>query len=143
MLPVVKWYNSLPKTVDEFFGRDFMSDILGEKTGISVPVVNIKEGKDDFKIEVVAPGLEKKDFQIDLDQNVLTIRSQKEENLEEKDSTYMRREFSYSSFSRSFTLPEMVKAEDIKASHKDGVLYITIPKKEEAKLKAPKQIKIS
>lgn len=143
MLPVVKWYNTLPKTVDEFFGRDLMSDIFGEKTGISVPAINIIEEKDNFKIEVAAPGLDKKDFQIDLDQNVLTIRSEKEEKKEEDESTYMRREFSYSSFSRSFTLPETVKAEEIKANHKDGVLYITIPKKEEAKVKAPKQIKIS
>jgi HSP20 family protein len=108
----------------------------------NMPAVNIVEGKEDFRIEVAAPGLEKNDFKIDLDNNVLTIISEKEMKSEEKDDQYMRREFSYSSFSRSFALPDSVNEEKISAKHKDGVLTIHIPKKEEAKVKPVKEIKI-
>ncbi len=141
MLPMLR-RSSLPDLVDEFFGRDFMGN-FDEQTGVNMPAVNIIEGKDEFNIEVAAPGLDKKDFNIDLDHNVLTISSEKKDEKKEDNKKFMRREFSYTSFKRSFTLPNTVEADKIAATHKDGVLTISIPKKEEAKERPPRQIKIS
>ena len=145
MLPVLRKGLSMPNLLDDFFGRDLMSNVFDDHTGVSVPAVNVIENNDEFRIEVAAPGLDKKDFKIDLDNNVLTISSEKEMKDEETDKNgkFMRREFSYSSFKRSFSMPQSVEADKINAKHKDGVLYISIPKREEAKQKPPKQISIS
>ena len=138
--------NFFPGIADDFFGRNFLpgNDLFDTQTGISMPSVNIVEGKEDFRIEVAAPGLEKDDFKIDLENNVLTISSEREDSNEQKkdDSRYMRREFCYSSFSRAFSLPNTVDADKIEANHKNGVLSIAIPKREEAKVKPAKQIVI-
>lgn len=141
MLPMLK--RSMPSLVDEFFGRNLLDSVFDFNTGVSTPSVNIVEGKDSFRIEVAAPGLSKEDFKIDLNNNVLTISSEKEEKKEEKDEQYMRREFSYTSFTRSFTLPLTADTEKISANHKDGVLTIAIPKKDEAKEKPKRTINIS
>lgn len=133
----------MPDFVDEFFGRNLMDDFFGKETGINMPAVNIVEGKDNFKIELAAPGLDKNDFKINVDGNVLTVSSEKKEEKKEDDKKYMRREFSYSSFSRSFTLPDSVHEDKINANHKDGVLTIEIPKRDEAKEKPAREIKIS
>lgn len=143
MLPILRRGTAFPSMVDEFFGRDFLSNFFDTQTGINIPSVNIIEGKNDFRIEVAAPGLEKKDFKIDLNNNVLMISSEKETKNETENEKYMRREFSYSSFQRSFSLPNTVDSEKINASYKDGVLNITIPKKEEAKEKPARMISIS
>ncbi len=140
MLPMLR--KSMPSLVDEFFGRNLMDEMFDFQTGISTPSVNIVEGKDAYRIEVAAPGLAKEDMKIDLHNNVLTISSEKEQNKEEKDEKYMRREFSYCSFTRSFTLPGTADVDKITAIHKDGVLQIGIPKKEEAKEKPKKEIRI-
>lgn len=145
MLPMLrKTRPSVPSFIDEFFGKDWMDSVFSDRPGISTPAVNVKETNDDFMIEVAAPGLDKKDFKVDIDNNMLTISSEKEfKNEEQDEGRYMRREFSYTSFSRSFSLPDAVDAEKIKAQHKDGILMITIPKKDEAKRKPAKQIEIS
>lgn len=145
MLPMLrKTQPSVPSFIDEFFGKDWMDSVFSDRPGISTPAVNVKETNDDFMIEVAAPGLDKKDFKVDVDNNMLTISSEKEfKNEEKEDGRYMRREFSYTSFNRSFSLPDAVDAEKINAKHKDGILMITIPKKDEAKRKPPKQIQIS
>lgn len=141
MLPSVK--NNFSDFVDEFFGRDLLSsEFFRPKTGINMPAVNIVEGSEDFKIEVAAPGLEKDDFKIDLENNVLTISSEKEEKNEKTKDAIVRREFSYSAFKRSFSLPATIDTEKISALHKDGILHICIPKKEEAKQKPPRKIDI-
>ncbi len=143
MLPVFNRRSSMPSIVDDFFGKDMLSDFFDDyQTGICIPAVNIIEGKNDFRIEVAAPGLDKNDFSIDVKDNVLFISSEKRQENEKKDEKIMRREFSYSAFKRSFSLPESVDTDNISASHKDGVLNISIPKKEEAKEKPPKKIKI-
>lgn len=142
MLPILKNREFFPSIVDEFFGRDFLPGMFEFQTGINMPSVNIAEGKDEFRIEVAAPGLEKGDFKINLENNVLTISSEKEEKTEKKEERYMRREFSYSSFRRSFSLPGTVDADKISASHTNGVLNITIPKREEARVKPAKMIDI-
>lgn len=143
MLPVLRRGTTFPSFMDDFLGRDFFSNFFDNKTGMSMPSVNIIEGKEDFRIEVAVPGLDKKDFKIDLNNNVLVISSEKEVKNEQNDEKYMRKEFSYSSFQRSFTLPNSVDAEKINAAYKDGVLNVTIPKKEDAKEKPPRTIKIA
>jgi HSP20 family protein len=135
----------MPTLWDELFGKDAFSTGLSEdRSTLNIPAVNVLENNDNFMIEVAAPGLEKKDFHIDLENNLLTISSEKEfKHEEEKNGKFMRREFGYSSFKRSFTLPESIDTEKIGATYKEGVLHITIPKKEEAKPKPAKQIAIS
>ncbi|MCW9037889.1 Hsp20/alpha crystallin family protein [Altibacter sp.] len=114
------------------------------KSGTSAPAVNILENEDDFKVEMAVPGMKKEDFNIDLENNLLTISAEEQSENETKgqDGSYTRREFNYSAFKRSFTLPDSVDGEKIAASYTDGVLNITIPKKEEAKPKPPKKIAI-
>lgn len=142
MLPILR--NSfLPSFVDEFFGKDIFKDVFDFKTQTNIPAVNITEGKDNFTIEVAAPGLTKEDFKINIENNLLTISSEKKNEKEEKEKNYVRREFSYSCFKRSFVLPDSVNSDAIKASHKDGILTVELPKKEEAKEKPAREIQIS
>jgi HSP20 family protein len=135
----------LPSVFEDFFGKDLFNLPSVVAAGTSVPAVNILESDNDFQVEVAAPGMNKKDFKIDLDNNVLTISSEKEEKKEEKDKkgNYTKKEFSYTSFERSFTLPDSIDQDKIAASYKDGVLRITLPKREEAKVKPAKTISIS
>jgi HSP20 family protein len=127
--------------LSDFFDNDrfFDSDWLKKQ---SVPAVNVKETDKNFKIEVAAPGLSKKDFKITVDNGVLTISSEKQEEKEQKEKDYTRKEFSYSSFSRSFTLPENVNEDDVKANYEDGLLKLNITKKLIAQVKAKKAIEV-
>ena len=104
----------------------FDSDLLRRQFA---PAVNVRETEKYFEIDVAAPGLNKKDFNITVENRVLTISSDKEEEKEEKEGNYTRREFSYRSFARSFSLPEGVNEEDVKAAYSDGVLRLNVPKK--------------
>lgn len=136
--------SDFPSLLENFFGRDIMDfDGFSQKRS-NVPAVNIQENEHEFQIDVAAPGMKKEDFKLNLDNNVLTISSEKEHKNEEKDEkgNYTRREFSYQSFARSFSLPEMVNADQIKANYNDGILRISLPKKEEAKKRAPRSIDI-
>lgn len=108
----------------------------------SLPSVNIAENNDGFKIEFAAPGLTKEEFKINLDNNVLTVESEKKEEKEESNENFTRREFNFSSFQRSFTLPDSANGEKIKAEYQNGILYIEIPKREEAKVKPIREIEI-
>ena len=143
MLPSLRTRSAWPNLAEEFFNGDLLPRFFEAETRQSLPAVNIIEGKDDYRIEVAAPGLHKEDFRINLENNVLTVSSEKEQKEERNDDRVMRKEFSYYSFSRSFTLPMTVDAEKIVASHKDGILHIMIPKREEAKQKPSRDIKIS
>jgi HSP20 family protein len=142
MLPTMNRKLRLPGLFDDFFGSDWFNDRSNWDYS-NVPAANISENKDSYEIELAAPGIDKKDIKIDLHNNVLTISSEKKTENERKENEYMRREFSYSSFSRSFSLPESVNADKIKADHTNGVLKIHIPKKAEAVEKGPRQISIS
>ena len=110
---------------------------------MNIPAVNITEQKNDYLVSLAVPGMKKEDFKIDIDGNMLTISSAKEETNEEKEKRFTRMEYNYSSFSRSFTLPETINGEAINAEYTDGILRVTLPKKEEAKNKGPKEISIS
>ena len=119
---------------DDFITRDLFDFnrqrfLPSENT---LPSVNVLEQKDAFEIHVAAPGIKKENFKIDLERNVLTVSSETREEHSEKDESgsFTRREFNYSSFSRSFTLPDNVAAENIEAAYEDGILKITVPKKD-------------
>ena len=142
MLPLLRTRNAWPNLVEEFFNGDLLPRFLDANTRQSLPLVNISEGKDEYRIEVAAPGLNKEDFKVSLENNVLTVSSEKEEKQESNENKIMRKEFSYYSFTRSFTLPQTVNADEIMANHKDGILNITIPKKEDIKEKPSRDIKI-
>lgn len=134
-------FPTLASIFDDLFSREMLNG--NRMAGTSIPAVNIKESKDDFVVEVAAPGMRKEDFKVELNNNVLTISSERKQEETDNNEKYSRREFSYQAFSRSFTLPEIVEADKIKARYKDGVLNLTIPKKEEAKPRPPKVIDIS
>lgn len=130
--------------IDEVFNRDLPSVFTSNfNTGMTLPKVNIRETKNAFFVEMAVPGLKKSDFHIDLDNQILSISSEMEESQEQQEVNFTRREFGYSSFKRSFSLPETVNEDDIKAEYHDGVLSIHLPKKEEAIQKPARSIKIS
>ena len=134
--------NLFPSVFSDFFDNDrFFSNQWFEKAS-NVPAVNIKETDAEFDVELAAPGFKKGDLKVDIDNNVLTISAEKKEEKEEENKRFTRKEFSYSSFSRSFTLPQSVNADKIDAKYNDGILKLIIPKKEEAKAKAKKEIKV-
>lgn len=137
-------FPSVPSFFDDFFTRDvFDWSKTNTAYGSSLPAVNIKEDDENFQVEVAVPGLSKDDFKVELENDVLTISSEKEVTNESNDENYKRREFSYAAFKRSFSLPEnKVDGDKVKASYTDGVLYVTLPKKEEAKPKPVRTIKI-
>jgi HSP20 family protein len=109
----------------------------------TLPSVNVMETDDSYRLELAAPGLKKEDFKISVENETLTISAETKKENSEKNERFTRREFSYSSFVRSFTLPEMVNTEMISASYDNGLMKISIPKKEEAKVKAPREITVS
>ncbi|NBS18228.1 MAG: Hsp20/alpha crystallin family protein [Flavobacteriia bacterium] len=105
----------------------------------SLPAVNILEADDHFDIQLAAPGKEKKDFNIELDEGLLTISSEQESSTTESKGSFTRKEFSYNSFRRSFNVPDTVAADKVSASYKEGILTVHLPKKAEA-LPQPKKL---
>jgi HSP20 family protein len=139
-------FPSIPSLLDNIWSRDWMdwSNLNFSDTNTTLPAVNVIENDNEFAIELAAPGMKKDDFKINLDDNVLTISSEKKMENEEKKGQYSRREFSYQSFQRSFTLPEYIAdREKVTARYTDGILTISIPKREEAKPKPAREIEIS
>ena len=138
--------NYLPSFFERFLNNDLsdwnLTNFSGTNT--SLPAVNVKETNDEFVIELAAPGMEKKDFKINFKNNVITISSEKEEKKEEKKDNYTRREFSYQSFQRAFTVPEnAILSDKIEATYNNGILEIKLPKREEVKPQPEREIKIS
>lgn len=132
---------SLSSWMDDWFSRDF-NTLLSENARWTTPSVNIKETDDHFGLEVAAPGLKKSDFNIALDNGLLTISSEKKVEDKQEEGHYTRKEYSYQSFKRTFTLPDSVDAAAISAVYEDGILNVVLPKKEEAKTQPPKTIEI-
>lgn len=120
------WFNDV---FESFFNDSFISDRMTSR----VPAVNIAENENEYHIELAAPGLSKEDFKINLEKNILSISVEKKIENTEDNKKYNRREFSYSSFVRTFTLPDGADQNSIDASYNDGVLRITVGKREEAK----------
>lgn len=128
-----------PSIIDELLKPDWLGGMQNFNT--NVPAVNIKETDTSFGIELAAPGKSKEDFNIEIDHNVLTISSEEktEKEVKTNEGKYTRKEFSYSSFRRAFTLPEAVNTDSINATYENGVLHVALPKREEA-LPKPKRL---
>ncbi len=131
--------------IDDLFNVDaFPSTFTNNLTPeFSVPKVNVRETKDDYFVDMAVPGMKKTDFNIDLDNELLTISAEAKEENENSEDTFTRREFGYKSFKRTFTLPESIDESKIKAKYEDGILSIQLPKREDAKPKPARTIKIS
>ena len=145
-MTLLKWKSkepALPRTFSRYFEDMFDNDFFGNGLNSDLPSVNIAETNDAFRLEVAAPGFKKSDFDMAVENDVLTISGNVKQEDEKKDENYTRREFRYSSFQRSFTLPESVNTDKISAKYDDGILTINLPKKEEVKGKGRKSIKIS
>ena len=135
---------SLSSWVDDFFDNEFSSGFLANfNKGITLPAVNIKETAEAYMLEIAVPGMKKSDFTIDIDNKVLSIASSTKDTHEEHNANYTRREFGYSSFKRTFTLPDTVEEDNVSATYEDGILKVYLPKREEAKQKPPKRIDIA
>lgn len=132
--------------IDRFFDTDLFdwTSKNYSRTNTTLPSVNVKESDNEFSIEVAAPGFDKTDFKIEVHNDVLTVSSEKQTENETKDESerYTKREFSYQSFSRSFSLPLTADGDKVEAVYEKGILTVSIPKKEEAKPKAPRAIEI-
>ncbi len=130
-------------TIGELF-NDFMnSDLVSKDVFKSVPAVNISENPEGFILELAAPGMTKNDFKIEVEKGVLSISAEKKDEKIDENSKFTRKEFSYSTFKRTFTLPEQVNTESISAGYESGVLKIQLPKREEAKQKPVREITVS
>ena len=140
---ITERFPMIPTVFGDFF-NDFLNSEVSAREALSfVPAVNISERAEDFSIEVAAPGIEKDDFKIAVENGVLTISAEKREEKKDENKRFTRKEFSYQSFKRTFSLPEHVEADKIAASHKNGVLTLILPKKETAKQKPVMEIKVS
>lgn len=139
--------NPLPMLFDDFFNRNLFNwnNANFSDSNSTIPAVNIKETAENYEVEVAAPGMTKKDFKVELNGNSLTISSERSHQKEENEGErYFSKEFSYHSFQRTFNLQkDVVDIERIEAKYENGLLHLLIPKKEEAKLKAPRLIQVA
>ena len=141
---------SLVKRTDWPHGNSLLADLFDNDrffaspwlSGRNMPAVNIKENERNYEVELALPGYDKKDFEISVDNGVLTVSGERSEETEKKEDNYTRREFGFSSFSRSFNLPTNINEENIDAKYADGVLKLTIAKRQESNGKSRKQISI-
>ena len=141
MLPMITRRSYKPFLWSSLFDDDFLPVVSQMNT--SMPAVNIKEDEQRFLLDLAVPGINKKDLKIEIHEDVLTISSENKNEKEDTRNGFKRREFSYSSFCRSFYLPENANSDKISASYKDGILTIELPKQEEEKAKLSREVKIS
>ena len=146
-MSLINWRNrydlmpGFPKWVDNFFRDEDIRTGFWPKR-MEMPAVNIKETDTTFELEVAVPGMKKDDFKIEVKEGMLYISAETSSEQEEKEENYTRKEFNFSSFSRSFWLPENVKTDDIKANYKEGMLQVTLPKAEVKVVEKTKMIKV-
>lgn len=146
-MTLVKFNNPIRRTngsfFDQFFADDFFRPAMQEKLfGNTAPSVNVVESPTAFRIEVAAPGLEKADFKMAIEKDVLTIKVEKETSTEETDEKYVRREHNFRKFERSFQLPKTIDQEQISAKYENGILNVTLPKRAEVAEKTAREISI-
>ena len=141
MLPMITRRSYKPFLWSSLFDDDFFPVAPGRNT--SMPAVNIREDEKKFSLDLAVPGIDKKDLKIEIHEDVLTISSENNKEKEETHDGFKRREFSYSSFCRSFYLPENVNKDKIGANYKDGILSVELPKEEEEKAKLSREVKVS
>lgn len=144
-MTLLRFSNVYPRLINRMLDDESldMTNRHYSSTNTTLPSVNLKEDANGFELELAAPGLTKGDFKIEVDKNVLTISSDRQLERETKDGQqFTRREFSYQSFSRTFTLPQIAESDRIEAKYESGILRVSIPKKEEAKPKPARKIEI-
>jgi HSP20 family protein len=141
MLPTITRRSFRPFYMPDIFDDDFFP-VLSNRNS-STPAVNVREEDKNYILDLAIPGVDKKDLKIEINEDVLTISSEMKNESEENRDGYSRKEFSYSSFSRSFNIPENVNREKIEASYKDGILSVALPKQKEERNKITKKIEIS
>jgi HSP20 family protein len=136
---------TFPSLFSDFFNtnRFFETSIAEQNLFKSIPSVNIVENDNTYRIELAAPGMTKTDFKVNVEKNILTISAEKKSESKQKSERYTRQEFSYTSFSRSFQLPEEAQDNAITGKYEGGILKLNVPKKAGAKKTPPKEIKIS
>ncbi len=145
-MTLIRYNNRFPGFFDEFLTKDVEKWFDGNNGfNTALPAVNVKESEEGYEVEVAAPGMNKEDFKVEVDHDVLTISSEKEQkNEEDEEGKYTKREFRYQSFQRSFRLPEgQVDGDKIKARYENGILHLSLPKREELKPKPARLIKIA
>ncbi|MES2131186.1 MAG: Hsp20/alpha crystallin family protein [Bacteroidota bacterium] len=137
--------NLVPSVLSDFFDSEPVIEPhwFSRSFDYTIPAVNIKETGKDFSVEFAAPGFKKHEFKIHIEGNNLIISAEREEEKSKKEHRFTRKEFSYNSFSRSFALPQNVNTDHIDAKYIDGILKLSIPKKEEAKHHSKKEIKVA
>lgn len=137
LFPAVSTFPGLLEDIlsnDPFFKRDFAS---------YVPAVNISEAAESYSIELSAPGFTREEFKVEIENDVLAISGEQKNEKKEEGKTYTRKEFSYGSFKRVFRLPKTVDTDKIEAKYENGILQIIVSKREEAKAKPAREIKVS
>lgn len=142
---LIRRTEKMPSIFDDFFRPwNEWFENSGDFMGLTMkaPAVNIVENKDAYIVSLAVPGMKKDDFKIDIDGNMLTISCEKEDTREDENTRFTRKEYSFSSFSRSFTLPDEVNRESIEAQYVDGVLKLSLPRKEEFKKISAKKIAV-
>ena len=134
----------LPSAFNDFFKpwNEWFDGDIQWPAAFRAPAVNISQHEKEYQVSLAAPGLKKNDFKIDVEGNILTISCEKEESKEEKEKKFTRREYSYSSFSRSFTLPGEINVDKIEATYEDGLLKVSLPRKAEAKKLSAKHVAV-
>ncbi len=141
-MSIVKRNNVLfPSLMNEFFKPDWFGGM--DNVNYNVPAANVKETESEYLLELAVPGRKKEDFNVEIDNDLLTISSEVKNEDSTVDEGYTRKEFTFSSFKRVFSLPETVAADKINASYEDGVLKFVLPKKEEALPKPKRLIEIA
>jgi HSP20 family protein len=141
MLPTITRRSFRPFYMPNIFDEDLFPVVTNRTS--SMPAVNIRENDKNYVLDLAIPGIDKKDLKIDINEDVLTISSETKNESEESSDGYKRKEFSYSTFCRSFYVPENVTREKIEANYKDGILSVALPKMEEEKSKINRKIEIS
>ena len=141
MLPTITKRSFRPFYMPSIFDDDFFPGFSSRAN--TMPSVNIRENDKNYTLELAVPGIDKKELKIDINEDVLTISSETKNESEENRDGYKRKEFSYTSFCRSFYIPENANRDKIEANYKDGVLSVVLPKHEVEKSKITRQIEIS
>jgi len=142
-MTTLKFNQPTLKTLDSFLDN-LLNDlpVPSSNNGFNFPAVNICETNDNYEMEFNVPGRKKEDFKITVDKNILSVSFEKKEEQKEENKQFIKREFSAQSFKRSFTLDEKINADDINAKYENGILHLTLPKKEEVKV-LPKEISVN
>lgn len=140
-----------PSVFSDFFSRPLLGgnlldvdfDLLPARPGLNVPLANVKESNKDYLIALAVPGMKREDFKVKMENDQLSISAEKKEEKKEGDKEFTRQEYSYESFCRIFSLPKNSKPDDIAAKYENGILTVTVPKKEVTPPKAKKEIAVA